>query len=226
VTHIGFTMGGTAVSFVSMNWLDPIGGIIGKPIQLNPNLWSNGSVLTLRNDLNAVEVFVGPSHLELYADPEPLERMVLGANRQPLTIVPLQPEQPPLVAPGCVMRMALPMPQGFPQARYGLLVLPLYDALGQPATMDFLQVPLAMETQPVIQGPTVMGSFFDMPFSADPNRMYRFQYSPNLGMMDSFFDVFTEISFPDGTLPDGGAPGVMIPVSGPQGFYRIVQDPE
>jgi len=101
-----------------------------------------------------------------------------------------------------------------------MLHVMLYDDQGSPATEDFLQLPLDMELRPSFIQAGMMDSFFDVFFSAVPGRVYRVRESPTV-QADSFFDVFTELS-----TEGGDDIQVTIPMMGPQGFIRVVLDPE
>ena len=230
ITHVGVEMGGTSLTILGMSWLNPSGLVIGKPIQVNYHTWGNGTVLTLNNNLNSAPVIVLNPMVEFFADPVPLDQMNLFTQRRPLAGPFPMPLDQPVVSPGCVL--SAPVPQAPPEARYALFVASLEGAQGE-MTMDFVQLPLPMETQPIITDVRfdLVNSFFDVFFEADPNKTFRLQFSPGFSgpTVDSFFDIWTELSFPDGTMPGGGDPGVrgvMIPSPGTQGFIRVVQDPE
>jgi hypothetical protein len=217
LTHVGAEMAGNLLNIVSMAWLQgPT--VVGTPIQLNHRLLGNGTVLILANDFVPAPVIVAGGSIEYFTDPTPLDLMKPNGSRTPILTVPL-PISPTPVQPGGVMR--IPLQQQIPPgARYAMLHVMLYDNQGSPATEDFLQLPLDMELLPAINRAGMMDSFFDVFFSAVPGRVYRVRESPTL-QADRFFDIFTELS------TDGGdGIQVMIPFTGPQGFIRVVLDPE
>ena len=119
--------------------------------------------------------------------------------------------------PGGVMRV--PLPQAPPGAQYAMFLLNLADAQGNAATMDFLQLPLDAALQPVINNPPgVMANGFGLRWPSIVGRRYRVQAATDL--RSSFFDVFFDLA---GT---GDEMNVLIPITGSQGFYRVVLDPE
>jgi hypothetical protein len=220
ISHVGFQMGGTSISIGPMAWLNATGGVIGRPIQVNQHTWNNGLTLTLNNDIAGTPVMVQPpgalpAMVEFFDDPTPLDAMVPGGNRNPIGVATL-PVQPAQIGPGCSLR--IPVPTAPPGARYALFIINLGDQQGQPATMDFLQLPLDAGLQPTIHSATPMGDNIRLRFSTIPDRTYRVQSAPTL--MDSFFDVFLEING-DGEMMD-----VDLPIMGEQGYYRIMLDPE
>jgi hypothetical protein len=216
ITHVGFEMAGTKVTIASMSWLSGL-TVIGTPIQVNYHMWGNGNSLTLNNDFVGDVVIPNGGLVEFHANAVPLDQMVPGSNRNPIASIAL-PIQPTPLQTGCPMRILLPPAP--PGAQYALFVVNLNNAQGQPATMDFVQFPLDTALRPTIEPTGLMDSFFDVFFSPVPGRTYRVRESPTL-LFDSFFDVFTELS-----LEDGGNMHLKIPISGPQGFHRIVLDPE
>jgi hypothetical protein len=215
ITHVGFEMGGASLTIVSMSWLSS-GTVIGTPIQVNHHTWGNGSVLTLNNNLVAGPVTPTGGMVEFYADPVPLDEMNPGFQRTPLASMTL-PIQPEPIMPGGVMRV--PLPQAPPGAQYAMFLLNLADAQGNAATMDFLQLPLDAALQPVINNPPgVMANGFGLRWPSIVGRRYRVQAATDL--RSSFFDVFFDLA---GT---GDEMNVLIPITGSQGFYRVVLDPE
>jgi hypothetical protein len=93
------------------------------------------------------------------------------------------------------------------------------DQQGAPATMDFLQLPLDVAIQPIIQSVDATGGMLTLSWPTIPDRTYRVQAAPDL-RPNSFFDVFVDLN------GDGTDMSVSIPISGPQSFYRIMLDPE
>ena len=220
ISHVGFEMGGTSLTILSAAWLNAAGGVIGKAIQVNHHTWNNGLTLTLNNDIAGTPVVVQPpgvpnAMVEFFDDPPPLDAMVPNGILNPISVATL-PVQPTQIGPGCSMR--IPVPPAPPRARYALFILNLGDQQGQPATMDFLLLPLDAGLQPTIHSATPMGNNIRLRFSTIPDRTYRVQSAPSLG--DSFFDIFTELNG-DGTEMD-----VDLPIMGKQGFYRLLLDPE
>ena len=216
ITHVGFEMAGASLTIVSMSWLSSAGTVIGTPIQVNHHTWGNGSVLTLNNDLVAGPVTPTGGLVEFYADPVPLDQMNPDFQRTPLASMKLPIEAAPIM-PGGVMRV--PLPAAPPGAQYAMFLLNLADAQGNAATMDFLQVPLDAALQPVINNTLgVMANGFSLRWPSIVGRRYHVQAATDL--RSGFFDVFTDLA---GT---GDDLNVMIPLTGNQGFYRVVLDPE
>jgi hypothetical protein len=178
-------------------------------------MWGNGSALSLNNDFQGGAVIPIGGMIEFHARPVPLDQLLPGTNRNPLAVATL-PIQPIPIPPGCPTRV--PLPQAPPSANFVVIVLNLADAQGQPATMDFLMVPLDRALRPNIEPMGIVGSFFDITFDVLPGRLYRVRQSPTL---DSFFDVFTDLS-----LEEGGEMRLQLPVGGMQRFYQISLDPE
>jgi hypothetical protein len=153
--------------------------------------------------------------IEFHALPVPLDQLLPGTNRNPIVTVPL-PIQPTPIQPGCPTR--IPLPQAPPTAQYAVIILNLSDAQGQPSTMDFMLLPLDSALRPTMETGGIRDSFFDVFVDFMPARLYRVRESPTL---DSFFDVFTELS-----LEEGGQMNLRLPVSGMQKFFQIGLDPE
>jgi len=212
ITHVGFEMAGTAITIVSMSWLSAT-GVIGTPIQVNYHMWGNGNSLTLNNDFVPGGVTPNNGIVEFHATPVPLDQMLAGSNRNPIVSFPL-PIPPTPIPPGCPTHIRLPPAPS--TAHYALFVVSLNNG----ATMDFVQLPLDMALRPVIEPMGIMGSFFDMSFSALPGRMYRVREAATPAP-ESFFDVFFDIS-----LEDGGEVNIMRPIMGPRMFHQIALDPE
>ena len=146
----------------------------------------------------------------------PLDQMNPNGQRNPLATFPL-PIQPTQLMPGASMRV--PLPQAPAGAHYAMFMIGLADAQRNDATLDFLQLPLDIEIRPIIRSFSPGGGGLQLSFPTIPDRMYRIQQANDL--RSSFFDIFTEIAG-DGTDMD-----VMVPIGpGPQGYYRIVLDPE
>lgn len=215
VTHVGFEMGGTAVSIVSMSWFSGP-SIIGTPIQVNYHIWNNGTALTLNNDFVPAGVIPASALIEFHTNAVSLDRLVSSSNRSPISVSTL-PIQPVPIPPGCPTRVPIPTPPT--NATHAVLVVNLSTAQGQPATTDFLQMPLDRALRPEVEPPVFVDSFFDVFIELAPGRMYRMQAAPRI--TDSFFDVFTEIS-----LEEGGGMHLRPPVGSQQMYYRMVLDPE
>jgi len=198
-----------------MSWLSGT-TVIGTPVQGNLHTWNNGVTLTIANDINPAPVVVMGGTVEWYADPVLLSLMNPSSQRNPLATARL-PIQPGFVNPGCVMRV--PVPQGPPTARYSMFTVNMGDQQGQPATMDFLQLPLDAASQPIIHSATAAGGMLTLMFPTIPDRSYRLQSSPDL-RPDSFFDVFVDL------MGDGSDMSLDVPLNGAQSFYRIMLDPE
>jgi len=215
VSHVGFEMGGTAITYVSLSWLSAT-GIIGPAIQVGHHSWNNGATLVLNNELMPTPVTVLGGSVEFYEDPVGLDQMVLGGNRNPLATYPLD-IQPGAIIPGCTMRIPIRQPLP-PRARYAMYMIQLGDEQGLAATLDFIQLPLDMAIQPVVTGLNVGQGMLSLRWPTMPDRAYRIQGSTDL--RSSFFDIFTEI------MGDGSEMDMDVPLLGSQGFYRILLDPE
>jgi hypothetical protein len=215
ITHVGFEMGGTSISIVSMNWL--IGNtIVGHPVQGNFHTWNNAGTLTMQNDISTAPIAVLGGTVEFYADPVPLNQMNPGVQRNPIATFPL-PIQPTTVNPGCAFRV--PVPTGPATAQYAMFTMNLGDDQGGVATMDFLQLPLELSLRPVISGLDPSGGNLNLRWFSIPGRSYRVQSAGSL--TDSFFDIF----YGD-MLSDTDEVSVMVPMTGPQMFIRVLMVPE
>ena len=155
--------------------------------------------------------------LEFHSGPVPLNLMLAGTNRNPIVSVQL-PITRTNINHGCCLPVPLPRPP--PGAQYALFVLTLEDPQrpGQMATMDFLELPLDTALPPAIQSfsinPTAGTVNLTVPTIA--GRMYRVQASPDLGLQNSFFDVFFD-------LPgDGTDMNLTVPAESSHMFYRVV----
>ena len=198
-----------------MSWLPAIAGN-PSPVQVNAHTWGNGNVLTLNNDLTHATLMVNNGTVEFFDEPVPLDQMNPNGQRNPLATFPL-PIQPTQLMPGASMRV--PLPQAPAGAHYAMFMIGLADAQRNDATLDFLQLPLDIEIRPIIRSFSPGGGGLQLSFPTIPDRMYRIQQANDL--RSSFFDIFTEIAG-DGTDMD-----VMVPIGpGPQGYYRILLDPE
>jgi hypothetical protein len=171
----------------------------------------------LNNNLltTAATVLAG-GNVEFFADPPPLDQMNPNGQRSPISTAPLQIPQTQLM-PGGSMR--IPIPLAPPDARYALFIVNLGDAQGQPATMDFLELPLDIAAQPTIGSAMPVGNKMRLTWPTIPGRMYNVQATTDL--KSSFFDVFTELQ-----ADSGEDITVDAPMMGSQTFYRILLVPE
>src|SRR2546430_2240483 len=145
-----------------------------------------------------------------------LDQMSPGGNRKPIATGTL-PIQPGAITPGCTMR--IPLPQRPPAgAQYVMFNLSLGDSQGQQATTDFIQLPLDTAVQPVVTAVSLSQNALNVTWPTLVDRTYRIQRADDL--RSGFFDVFTEI------MGDGSDKSMDLPVSGSQGFYRILLDPQ
>ena len=94
----------------------------------------------------------------------------------------------------------------------------LGDQQGQPATLDFLQLPHDTAIPPLVSSTEMVNGMLNLHWFSIPGRSYRLQTTPDL--RSSFFDVFTEID------ANSDETSMEIPMTDQQGYYRIVLVPE
>ena len=100
--------------------------------------------------------------------------------------------------------------------------LGIADATGNPATTDYLLLPLDSALAPQVDAaPMMMGSGLNLMWFSTPGRAYRVQMRSDLSPAGAWSD-----SSMGDIYAEDGITSVMVPLSGAQAFYRIYLLPE
>lgn len=217
ISHVGFTMPGTAVNIVSMKWYAN-GLVIGTPIQVNHHLLGDaagaGTQLVLVNDLAPIPVMVMGGAAEFFAEPTPLDQMNPNGQRNPIARVPLNLGTAEIPVGGM---LSVPMPSGPPGAQYVMFDVQLGNTAGNIVTRDFVQLPLDTALRPIILDVQVARNTATIVWDAMAGRTYRLQHkdlidAPSASWMDEPGDV----------LAIGEIANKSVPIGGTQRYYRVM----
>ena len=214
ITHVGFETPGAALPPVlAWNWLSG-GAVIGPALQVNAHLLGDPS-LVLVNDFYTNSVMLASGTVEFYATPPPLDQMVVGGSRSPISTSTLTLPQG-LIMPGGAA--SINVPTGPATARFALFVINLDDSSGHLGATDFLLASLDAAQAPILQSVGVSGGNITIGWSSVYGRSYQLQSRNALTGSGSWANVGSSV------MALGGETSITIPVGSSPSHYRVTPD--
>jgi hypothetical protein len=215
LTHVGYeTPGSILPTMLAMNWLQGT-NILGPVVQGNWHVLGD-PFLIFDNDFYTGPITFGDGSIEFYDTPPPLDQMIPGGQRNPLSIQSLQaPSGGPMPGGAAVMLNPQPFP---PKAMYALIIVVL-NGSGSIGARDFVLVPLDQALVPAIQSLGFSGNGnILLHFDSEIGRSYQLQSAGNLASP-------SWQNMGDPMMATGNDSIFTAPMSGDRNFYRIMLMP-